>query len=128
LYVRNLDAARAKREREIDHVADPLDVGPVHHRVDREQEVVAHGRGRQRPFFAKCAPVPGDAVGGRSVAVLDRDLHMVEASFGQCAEGLLRDAHRRGDEIGVKTGDMGAGGKFDEITPHARLAARQMQL
>ena len=30
LHVHNLDAARA--EREIDHGADPLDVGPVHHR------------------------------------------------------------------------------------------------
>jgi hypothetical protein len=53
---------------------------------------------------------------------------MVESGLSQCAEGLLRDAHRRGDEIGVKTGGMGAGGEVDEIASRAGLAARQMQL
>ena len=81
-------------EREIDDVVDALDVGPVHHGVDSEQKVVAHDRGRQRPFSGKCARVAGDAVGGRSVAVLDRDLHMVETALRQCAEGLLRNSHR----------------------------------
>src|SRR5438093_13621461 len=42
LHVRNLDAARAKREREIDHLGDPVDVGTMHDRIDGEEELVPH--------------------------------------------------------------------------------------
>jgi hypothetical protein len=45
--MRNLDPARAKREREIDHLADPVDVGTVHHRIHGERELcVARPRPR----------------------------------------------------------------------------------
>jgi hypothetical protein len=71
LHMRNLDPARAKREREIDHLADPVDVGTVHHRIHGERELVSHDLGRECPFPGKCARIAGDVVGGPSVAVLD---------------------------------------------------------
>src|SRR5262249_22109185 len=66
--------------------------------------------------------------GGLSVTVLDGDLHMVEPGLRQSGESLLRDADRGGDEIGIETGRMGAGGNVHEIAPRAGLAARQMHL
>jgi hypothetical protein len=53
---------------------------------------------------------------------------MVEPGFGQRAERLVRDAHGRGDEIGVETDRMGAGSDVHEVAPCAGLAARQMHL
>ena len=128
LHVRDLDPARAEREREIDHVADPVDVGAVHHRVHGERQLVPNDLGRECALPGKRPVVAGDAVGGRSVGVLDGDLHMVEPGLGERAEGLVRDADRGGDEIGVETGGMGAGGDIDEVAARAGLAARQMHL
>src|SRR5258707_12032658 len=72
------------------------------------------------------AGIAGDVVGGLSVAVLDRYLYMVEPGLSQCAEPLLGDPDRGGDQIGVKAGGMGPDGNVHEIALHTRLAARQM--
>jgi hypothetical protein len=48
---------------------------------------------------------------------------MVEPGLGERAEGLVRDADRGGDEIGVETGGMGAGSDIDEVAARAGLAA-----
>jgi len=76
--MRDLDPARAKREREIDHVADPADVGAVHHGVHGKQQLMPNHLGRQRPLPGKRAVIAGDVVGGCRVAVLDRDLDVIE--------------------------------------------------
>jgi hypothetical protein len=44
------------------------------------------------------------------------------------AEDPVRDADCGGDEIGIETGGMGAGGDVYEVPPRAGLAARQMHL
>src|SRR5262249_41151148 len=88
-------------------------------------ELVQHDLGCECPFPGKCARIAGDVVGGPSVAVLDRNLHMVEPSLSQCVEGLVRDPDRGGDQIGVKAGRMGTVGDVDEIAPRTGLAARQ---
>ena len=79
--MRDLDPARAEREREIDHVADPVDVGTVHHRVHGERKLMPHDLGCECPFPRKRPIIAGDVVGGPSVAVLDRNLDMVEPSL-----------------------------------------------
>ena len=94
LHVRDLDPARADREREIDHVANPVDVGTVHHRVHRERQLLPHDLRRQCPFPGQRAVIAGNVVGGCRVAVLDGDLHMIEPGLGQRAEGLVRDSDR----------------------------------
>jgi hypothetical protein len=53
---------------------------------------------------------------------------MVQSGVCQCAERLFRDADRRRNKIGVKTGRMGTGGDVHEIAPGTRLVARQMHL
>ena len=126
--MRDLDTARAEREREIHHFGDPVDVGAMYDRIHREEEVVPHDLGRECAFPGKCARIAGDVIGGLSVAVLDGDLHMVEPTLNQCAEGLVRDPDRGGDQIGVKAGRMGAGSDVYKIAPRAGLAARQMHL
>ena len=47
-------------------------------------ELVPHDLGCECPFPGKCARIAGDVIGGPSVAVLDRNLHMVEPSLSQC--------------------------------------------
>jgi hypothetical protein len=98
----------------------------MHDRIHRERELVSHDLGRERPLAGKRTVIAGDVVGGCSV--LDGNLHMIEPDFSQCAEGLVGDPDRGGDEIGVKAGRMGAGGDVHEIAPRAGLAARQMHL
>jgi hypothetical protein len=128
LHVRDLDPTRAERKREIDHVADPVDVGTVHYRVHGERQLVPHDRRGQGALPGKGAGIAGDVIGRLSVAVLDRDLHMVEPGFYQGAERLVCDPDRGGDEISVKTGSMGADGDVHEVAPRAGLAARQVHL
>ena len=110
------------------HVADPVDVGAVHHSVHGERQLVPHDLGRECALPSKRPVVAGDVVGGRRAAVLDGDLHMVEPGLRERAEGPLRDADRGGDEIGVETSGMRAGRNVDEVAARARLAARQMHL
>jgi hypothetical protein len=100
----------------------------MHHGVHGEQQLVPNDFGRERPLAGKRTVIAGDVVGGCSVAVLDRDLHMIEPGLGQRAEGLLGDPDRRGDEIGVETGRMGTGSNLHEVAPRARLTPGQMHL
>src|SRR5262249_25523185 len=65
---------------------------------------------------------------GFRLAVLDRDLHMVESRIGKLAEPLIRDADTGGDEIGVKTGVARRRHDVDEIAPRRRLAAGEVDL
>jgi hypothetical protein len=76
-------------------------------------------RPRPRAACGQIAVIAGDVVGGCSVAVLDQNLHMIEPGFSQCAEGLVGNPDREGDEIDVKAGRMGAGGDVHEIASRA---------
>jgi hypothetical protein len=109
-------------------VGDAVDVGTVHDRVHRERELSPHDLAGERPFPGNCARVAGKVIGGGGVAVLDRYLYMVEPGPSQRGQRLVRDADRRGDEIGVKTGRMRPGGDVYEVASYAGLAARQMHL
>ena len=62
--MRNLDPARAKRERDIDHLADPVDVGAMHYGVHGEQQLAPSDFGRKRPLAGKRTVIPGDVIGG----------------------------------------------------------------
>ena len=79
-------------------------------------------------FLAESARIAGDMVGGFLRAVLDRDLHVIEAGIGQQAQRLVGDTDRRGDEIGVEPGGMRGLGDLDEVAPRAGLAAGKMRL
>ena len=46
-----------------------------------------HLSGGERALAGEGAVVTGDAVGGRTLAVLDRYLHVIEAGFGELPEG-----------------------------------------
>jgi hypothetical protein len=47
LHMRDLDAARPKREREIDHLDDPIDVRTMRDRIHREGGACVHDLGRE---------------------------------------------------------------------------------
>ena len=128
LHMRDLDTVCSQCEREIDDIADPVDVGAVHHCVHRERELMPNDRGGERPFPGECARVAGNAIGGLGVAVLDRDLHMIKPGLHQPSQHAFRDPDGRGDEIGIQTRRMSAGSDIDEIAPRAGLATRQMHL
>ena len=81
----DLDPARAERERQRHHVLDVINVGAVHHSVDGERDFEMNDFGGERALAGEGAVVTGDAVGGRTLAVLDRYLHVIEAGFGELA-------------------------------------------
>ena len=126
--MRDLDPARAERERQRHHVLDVINVGAVHHSVDGERDFEMNDFGGERALAGEGAFVTGDAVGGRTLAVLDRYLHVIKAGFGESSQSVQGDADCRGDEIGVKVGGMRRCHDRDEIAPRTRLAAGEMHL
>ena len=102
--MRDFDPAGAERQRQRHHVFEAVDVGAMHHRVDGQQNFQPHHFGGQRALAREGAVIAGNVVGAGRLAVLDRDLHMIEAGVGKLAQRLGSDADCRGDEIGVKAG------------------------
>jgi hypothetical protein len=68
LHVRDLDPARAERERQRYHVLDVINVGAVHHSVDGERDFEMNDFGGERALAGEGAFVTGDAVGGGTLA------------------------------------------------------------
>ena len=94
LHVCDLDAACAERQREIDHLADAVDIGAVHNRIHGERQLMPHDLGCERALLRERAVIAGDMVGGGRFAVLNGDLHVVEPRFSERAEGALADSDR----------------------------------
>ena len=88
--MRDLDPAGAERKRQRHHVRDAIDVGAMHHRVDRERNLQAHHFGGERALAREGAFIAGDAVGAGRLAVLDRNLDVIEAGVGELAATCLR--------------------------------------
>jgi hypothetical protein len=58
--VRNLDAARAEGECEIDDLGDPVDGGAMHDRIHGEEELAPPDLDREGSFPGKCTGITGD--------------------------------------------------------------------
>ena len=91
--MRDLDTAGAERQRKVDHLTDAIDTGAMHDRVHGEWQLEPHNLGRQRLLAREGAIIAGDMIGGWRLAVLDRNLRVVEPCLGERAQGLARDAH-----------------------------------
>ena len=76
----------------------------MHDHVDGERQTEPHDLAGERALAREGAVVAGDVIGGCLLAVLDRDLHVIEAGVGERGERLRRQADRRGDQIGVEAG------------------------
>jgi hypothetical protein len=59
----------------------------MHDCIDGERQPEADHFGGEAALARIAPAVSGDVVGGGRLAVLDRDLHVVEAGFGQDGEG-----------------------------------------
>ena len=110
--MRDFDPAGAQRQRELHHVGDMIDIGPMDHRIDGERQPEPDHLGRECAFACESAVVPRDVVGGRSFVVLDRDLHMIKPVRGECSKGLPGNADGGGDEIPVEAGFVGRRGNL----------------
>ena len=77
---------------------------------------------------AEGAVIAGDVVGGLLLAVLNRNLHVIETGIGEHAQGFRRQADRRRNEIAVEPGVARGLHDLLQIAPRRRLAARQMDL
>ncbi len=88
--MRDFDAACAERERQIDHVGDVIDIGAVHHGVDGERQLAPHHVGGERTLARECALIAGDMIGGLLDAVLDGDLHVIEAGVVRAGPASCR--------------------------------------
>ena len=126
--MRDFDPAGAERQRQRHHVCEAIDVGAMHHRVDRQRNLQAHDLGGKRALAREGAFIAGDAIGAGRLAVLDRDLHVIEAGVGQLAQRVGGDTDRRSNEVGVKAGSVRRGGDVDQIAPRTGLAAGEMDL
>ena len=100
----------------------------MHDRIDGQRNFEIDDFGRKRALTRKGALIAGDMIGARFFAVLDRDLHVVEAGVGKLAQRRRGDADRGRDQIGVKAGLVRGGRDLDKIAARARLAAREMNL
>ncbi len=87
--MRDLDAARAERQRKIDHGCDALDIGAMDDGVDGQRQAQPYDLCGELALARIGAVIAGDAVGRCRHAVLDRELHMIEAGVGKLAERLL---------------------------------------
>ena len=100
----------------------------MQHGVDRQRQSEPHGLLRHGALARIGALVAGNVVGGGSNAVLDRDLHMIEAGLREGGKPRRGEADGRGDEVAVKAGLVRGGGDLHEVAARRRLAARQMYL
>src|ERR1700730_3628779 len=91
LHVRNFDALRFQRDSEIDHFADPPNIGAMHDRIDRERQAEPHDFASERMFALERAAIARNVIRGYGVGVLDRDLDVVEAGLPQIAHGARCD-------------------------------------
>jgi hypothetical protein len=65
----------------------------------------------------QCTGIAGDVVGGLRVAVLDRNLHMVEPGVGQCAEGVFGNGTcRRQERTGIERDLQQAANEVERLT------------
>jgi hypothetical protein len=80
-----------------------INVGAVHHSVDGERDFEMHDFGGERALAGEGVFVTGDAVGGRTLAVLDRYLHVIEAGFGELPQTVQGDADEMSSRITIAT-------------------------
>jgi hypothetical protein len=67
-------------------------------------------------------------VGGWLVAVLNGNLHVVEADVGEDAERLRRQPHRRSNQVAIEAGLAGGFDDLRQIAPSRRFTTRKMHL
>ena len=126
--MRDLDAARLERQRQIDHLADALDVGAMHHEIDGQRQAEPHRLGGERVLALERAAIAGDVVGRRRVASWIETCTWSRPASQQIAHGARGDADARGDQVGVEPGLARMRGDLDQVAPRAGLAAGQMHL
>src|SRR5580658_5688726 len=78
LNVRDLHTARANRQRQSDHVGDPVDIRAVNNNVDGERDFQPYDFGGERTLAGEGTGVTGNAIGTRRLTVLNRNLHVIE--------------------------------------------------
>ena len=108
LHMRDLEAPGAEVERELDDGGQAGNILTVDRRVKRQGEIERLRPARYLQFFAMSTGIVSDAVGVGGVAVLDRNLHVIEAAGGQVLEPLPCQQNPGGDQVRVKAGTLAA--------------------
>ena len=72
--------------------------------------------------------ITSNMIRGYRIRILDRDLHVIEAGFGERSERAWLQAHGGCDEIAVASGVVGSGRNRQEIAPGGGFPAGQMHL
>ncbi len=128
LHRGDLDAAGAKPDGEIEHVADLVHVLLVADGIDGQRNAGRMGPFGNRDLAVITAFIAADLVGKGRRGPLNGKLQVVEPRVGKLGDPLFGEADARGDEVRIKSGRCGRGGQFHEIAPRGRLTARQMQM
>ena len=88
----------------------------------------AHDLAGDRTLACRCALVACDVIGGCLVAVLDRDLDVVEACVGERGECLRRQSDARRDQVAVEGRITCRLDDFGQVAPRRGLTSGQMDL
>jgi hypothetical protein len=124
----DLHPARRQCECEIDHFADPIDIGTMHYCIHGQRQFEPDDLPRQRLLSCESTAVAGNVVSGRGDAVLKRNLHMVEPLLGKRAKPLGSHPDCGRDEVAIQACIMGSGCDLDQIGTGGRLTSGQMDL
>ena len=87
------DATRAEVDRHLHHAAGAMNIRPVDDGVDRQRDAGIDDPPRHLKLAGEGALVAGDAIGARFLAVLNRQLQVIEPRFGQTRHGGLAQAY-----------------------------------
>ncbi len=124
----DLEPPSFKRQRKIDHLAQSIQVLAMDDSVDGQGK---SGRLRlpgESELLRLGAGIVADALGGLNLAILEAELHMIEARLRQHLQAIAIAENARGDEVAVEAGRAGMGHQRLQIAPHQRFAAGKVNL
>jgi hypothetical protein len=99
-----------------------IDIAAVDHGIDGQQQVLADDLGGEGALAKIGTLVASDVIGRGCLAILKRDLDVIETGNHKPSQRFGRDANGRCDEIGVKTGIVCSGSDFHKVSSRGWFA------
>ena len=128
LHVGNFEPIGIEIDRHLNDVGKLVQILPVHHRVDGERQIEFSRPMRRFNFFGVRILHAGDAIRHCGLVALEANLNMAQAGIGQCAQLVLRQQDRRGDQVGIEPDIGGVLHQLCNILTRSRLTTGEVDL
>ncbi len=122
------EAAGAQIEGQLDHGREAVEVLALDDGVQRQRQAGGGGEAGEVELLRMAAAVAANAVGGASIGILDGELDVVQAGFGQRVEAGAVQQDAGGDEVGVEAGLAGGADEVEDVAARGGLAAGEVDL